>query len=389
MVAIKRVVVGISGGVDSAVSALFLKAKGYDVIGAFMRNWDLNDEIGLCSSSEDEQDSEMLCDHLKIKFHCINFVKEYWNDVFSYLLNDYIAGYTPNPDIMCNRKIKFDAFYNYARHELGADAIATGHYARTTYGDFLQDYKKSLGVRLLRAVDTFKDQTFFLSQVKQEPLQRTMFPLGNICKSEVKRIAMDAGLNTFAKKKESTGICFIGTRNFQNFISEYVEERKGNFIDVESGCVIGEHNGVHNWTLGQRCRIAGVKERYYTVKKDSSSQTIYVASGKDHPALFTQSFTASEVHWIHSVPKDLTEYGILLCQFRFQHTKPLLNCCVVALSESTIFVKLELPLKAVTPGQYAVFYKEQECLGSSRILYVGPSLFSLNEKVNKEGLLYS
>ncbi|XP_067002553.2 mitochondrial tRNA-specific 2-thiouridylase 1 [Anabrus simplex] len=386
---IRRVVVGVSGGVDSAVATFLLKCKGYEVIGAFMRNWDLNDENGLCNSTQDAQDANWICDRLGIHLHYVNFVKEYWHDVFSYLIKDYETGYTPNPDIMCNKKIKFNSFFKYARENLGADAIATGHYARTSFGEYLSDYKPSRGVRLLKPVDVLKDQTFFLSQVNQEPLLRTIFPLGNLTKNYVKDIAHHAGLDYIVKKKESMGICFIGSRHFQAFISEYIGAQPGVFIDLDDGRVVGEHDGIHHWTVGQRCRIGGVVKPYFVAKKEPTTHNIYVASGTNHPALFTEYFEASDVHWIHSQPKSLVNDGILTCEFRFQHTKPLTKCQIVNLSDGRILVKLGLPLRAITPGQYAVFYLGQECLGSARITNPGPSLFSLGKSVQEEYRLYS
>ncbi|XP_022253209.1 mitochondrial tRNA-specific 2-thiouridylase 1-like [Limulus polyphemus] len=278
MFPVRKVVCGISGGVDSSVAALLLKRKGYDVLGVFMRNWDIADETGHCSIDKDKEDAEYVCRKIGIPLQEVNFVRHYWNEVFSDLIEDYQNGLTPNPDILCNKSIKFNIFYDYATENLGADAIATGHYARTSFGEDLEYYQENKRVRLLKAVDGGKDQTFFLSQVPQKSLQRTLFPLGGITKNSVKKIALHAGLNYIAKKKESTGICFIGKRNFQDFIKDYVKPKPGNFVDVETGEVVGTHAGIHFWTMGQRCHIPGLHTAYFVADKDMKTQDILVAS---------------------------------------------------------------------------------------------------------------
>lgn len=374
---IRRVIVAVSGGVDSAVAALFLKQKGYDVVGVFMENWDLRDETGFCSVVQDAEDAQWVCRRLNIPFHFVSFVKEYWHDVFCTLLKEYQNGYTPNPDILCNRQIKFDAFYKYALGKLDANAIATGHYACTTFGNFLEYYDTSAGVHLLKPLDLFKDQTFFLSQVSQIPLQRTMFPLGNLMKSQVRRIAAESGLDYIVKKKESTGICFIGLRNFKNFISQYLVDKPGYFRDIDNGRIVGEHSGIHQWTIGQRCRIGGQLKPYFVARKEPKCGDILVASGTNHPALFVQFFFAARPHWIHSVPRPLLREGIFECDFRFQHAKPLLKCVLIVTTGNEVLIRLARPLRAITPGQYAVFYKGRECIGSARITGLGPSLQSL------------
>lgn len=374
---LKRVAVGISGGVDSAVAAFLLKRKGYDVIGVFMKNWDLIDETGVCSVEKDFCDAQEVCSSLQIPFYEANFVKEYWTKVFEELVCDYRAGWTPNPDILCNKNIKFNYFIDFAINKLGADGIATGHYARSI---ICQDIKP-LSAKLLKARDPIKDQTFFLSQISQFSLCRTIFPLGNLFKSNVKKIAIENNLCKFAQKKESMGICFIGRRNFQDFISEYIAPSEGNFIDIDSGSIVGKHRGKHNWTIGQRCRIGGSKKRYYVAFK-TSSEDILVALGHNHPALFTDSLTTEEPFWIHTEPNDLKYAGILKCEFRFQHGKPLVNCLLYKLGSNKLLVKLSHTLRALTPGQYAVFYKGEECLGSARILHTGPSQYSLNFSKN-------
>lgn len=384
---IRRVILAVSGGVDSAVAALFLKRKGYDVIGVFMENWDLRDETGFCSVVQDAEDAQWVCSRLDIPFHHVSFVKEYWNDVFCTLLKEYQNGYTPNPDILCNRQIKFDAFYKYALDKLDANAIATGHYACTTFGDFLENYDAKRGVHLLKPRDLFKDQTFFLSQVSQVPLQRTMFPLGNLMKNEVRRIAAESGMDYIVKKKESRGICFIGSRNFKNFISQYVVDKPGYFRDIDNGRIVGEHSGIHQWTVGQRCCIGGQIKPYFVARKEPKSGDIFVASGTNHPSLFVQLFFAARPHWIHSVPQPLLQEGIFECDFRFQHTKPLLKCVLIITTNNEVLVRLVRPLRAITPGQYAVFYKGRECIGSARITGLGPSLQSLGHSEQHDWLV--
>lgn len=288
-------------------------------------------------------------------FLCSNFIK------------DYQEGLTPNPDILCNRKIKFNHFFSHAIETMKSDAIATGHYARTSFGPFLEEYRSDCEVQLLQPEDSFKDQTFFLSQVPQSALKRCMFPLGSLNKHEVKEIAEKIGLKKIARKKESIGICFIGDRTFQSFINDYIDLRPGNFVDVDSGKVVGTHQGIHTWTLGQRCNISGVPNAFFVQRKDPKTATIYVAAGTDHPLLWTDICFTKEPFWIRKSPFDAT--NILTCQFRFQHTKPLTNCTVYKANEAgdKLLVKLSTQLRSITPGQYAVFYKDGECLGSSRI----------------------
>lgn len=292
---------------------------------------------------------------------------------------------TPNPDILCNRNIKFNLFFKHAVETMKFDAIATGHYAKTSFGPFLDKYNENNEVKLLEAEDTFKDQTFFLSQVPQLALKRCMFPLGELNKHEVKEIADKIGLKKIAKKKESIGICFIGDRTFPSFISEYVYNRPGNFVDIDTGKIVGTHQGIHNWTLGQRCNIGGSLKPFFAYRKDANTATIYVAGGTDHPLLWTDIFYTKEPFWIRKSPLDLT--NILSCQFRFQHTKPLTNCTIYKTSATgdKLLIKLDVPLRSITPGQYAVLYKNGECLGSSRIFDSGPSInFLEKNSLNRE-----
>ncbi|PVD24838.1 hypothetical protein C0Q70_15324 [Pomacea canaliculata] len=338
-----RVVCGISGGVDSAVAALLLKRKGYDVVGLFMRNWDIPDETGQCCADGDFEDAVHVCEHLNIPLHEVSFVKEYWNHVFSEMLKDYQQGITPNPDILCNKYIKFDAFMKHALEQLEGHLIATGHYARSTMKGHCN----------------------------------TLFPLGDLTKTVVKQLAMEAGLEKIVMKKESMGICFIGSRRFHKFIEEYVEPRPGNFIDIDTQKIVGTHKGVHYWTLGQRALIPGQKDAYFIVNKDASTRDILVAQGTDHPALFVQMFVTESPYWIHGPPPHLMQGQSVQVDFRFQHKHPLLPCTVCKSEGNGLEVTLPSPLRSITPGQYAVFYQGDECLGSSRIIWTGPSLHAL------------
>ncbi|RUS82094.1 hypothetical protein EGW08_010139 [Elysia chlorotica] len=354
MSTIRRIVCGISGGVDSAVSAHILKRKGYDVVGLFMRNWDVRNEKGRCQADEDREDAVYVCKHLQIPLYEVDFVKQYWNEVFSKMIRDYQNGITPNPDILCNRHVKFDHFVKYATSKLDGHAIATGHYARTSVGYNLDQIDDQKGVSLLCAEDKDKDQTFFLSQIEQWALRHTIFPLGNLSKKTVKEIAASVGMGKLAHKKESMGICFIGTRNFQDFIEEYIEPKPGNFIDIESGKVVGTHKGTHYWTLGQRCNLAGLASAYFVAQINADTQDIYVAAGTDHPALFSQTFVTSPMHWIRQnffYAPPLEEFDAM---FRFQHKHPLIECSCKLRDDGGYDVSLERPMRAVTPGQYSV-----------------------------------
>uniref|UniRef100_A0A674JBP5 Mitochondrial tRNA-specific 2-thiouridylase 1 n=1 Tax=Terrapene triunguis TaxID=2587831 RepID=A0A674JBP5_9SAUR len=293
LAAARRVVCALSGGVDSAVAALLLRRRGYQVTGVFMKNWDTLDEQGVCSADKDCEDAFRVCQKLDIPFHQVSYVKEYWNEVFSYLVNEYELGRTPNPDIMCNKHIKFNYFLRYALDNLGADAVATGHYARTSLEDeeifqqkhikrpqglFRNRFEVRNAVKLLTGADHLKDQTFFLSQISQDALRRTIFPLGGLTKDFVKKIAAEHGFHHVLKRKESMGICFIGERNFENFILEYLEPRPGNFVSIEDNKVIGTHKGCFLYTIGQRAKLSGLSEAWFVVDKDATSGNIFVVS---------------------------------------------------------------------------------------------------------------
>ena len=333
----KRVVLGMSGGVDSSVAAHLLKSKGFEVIGVFMKNWDIVDEQGICQADKEAEDAEYVCNKLQIPFKHVSFVKEYWSEVFNKLVEEYQAGLTPNPDVDCNRFIKFGHFHDYCKENIDCNAIATGHYARTSFGDFLEDFRPNQNVQLLIAMDRIKDQTFFLSQVPQEALRSTMFPLGHMTKDVVKKVAISIGLEKIADKKESMGICFVGKRKsgFQEFLKEYTQEKPGAIIDMETYKEVGEHQGCHLWTLGQGLKIPGKKYKSYVCQKDVEKNLIYVCYGEQHPALFCENFFTDDPYWIDqrapdalsNRSKDQVPFRIAKI-FKSQNFKKLVKACL-------------------------------------------------------------
>ncbi|CAH2278258.1 mitochondrial tRNA-specific 2-thiouridylase 1 isoform X1 [Pelobates cultripes] len=395
MQAVRRVVCAMSGGVDSSVAAFLLHRRGYDVIGVYMNNWDVVDENGMCSAERDCEDAYRVCKKLDIPFHQVSYIKEYWHDVFSNFLNEYERGRTPNPDILCNRHIKFNYLLSYAIDNLGADGIATGHYARTSQDEeeafqqkyipnppslFRNRFEVRNDVRLLQAADRIKDQTFFLSQISQYALRKTIFPIGGLTKDFVKKMAAEAGFHHVLQRKESMGICFIGERNFENFILEYLEPQPGNFVSIEDGRIMGRHQGWFLYTLGQRARIGGQRDAWFVVDKDVSTATVYVAPCTNHPALFRDLLRTDRVHWLsEDPPPELIENKMMDCYFRFQHQMALVPCVLTLNQDGTVWVTLAKPLRALTPGQFAVFYKDEECLGSGKIMRLGPSQYTLQQ----------
>jgi len=383
-----RVVVGMSGGVDSSVTALLLKQQGYDVIGIFMKNWDDTDEFGHCTAEDDAEDVRRVCAQLDIPYYTVNFEKQYYEKVFEYFLDEYRKGRTPNPDVMCNREIKFGEFLRKAT-DLGADFLATGHYARV-------DRASDGSYRLLRGVDGNKDQSYFLNALNQEQLSRAMFPLGGMVKPEVRRLAEDAGLAT-AKKKDSTGICFIGERNFREFLSQYLPARSGE-MRTPDGEVKGIHHGLMYYTLGQRQGLAiggsGSGEPWFVVEKDLANNILYVVQGDNHPAMFSHSLIATGVNWIggyagdpaKNVPlspslshptieqnsnisgnRELKEGDKIICTAKFRYRQPDQGVTIERLDADRYLVTFERPQKAVTPGQAVVFYDGDVCLGGGTI----------------------
>lgn len=350
-----RVVIGMSGGVDSSVAAYLLKQQGYDVIGLFMHNWEEEDG-GYCTSADDWNDVIGVCGKLGIPYYSVNFAKEYMDRVFKYFLDEYSKGRTPNPDVLCNREIKFGPFAEYA-NKLGADFVATGHYC-----DISRDGEKTV---LLTAADDNKDQTYFLNQVRTAQLKNVMFPLGNMKKPEVREIAEREGLVT-AKKKDSTGICFIGERKFRKFLSEYLPGKKGKIVDTE-GKVIGEHLGLMYYTLGQRkgLGIGGVKgedqNRWYVVDKDMKNNRLVVSCGEGEE-LFSRGLTASGLNIIGEWDK---KDFICTAKFRYRQGE---QEVFAHIDGNELRLEFKQPQRAVTPGQYAVLYTESDLPGKRRCL---------------------
>ncbi len=354
----KKVVIGMSGGVDSSVAAIKLKEAGYEVIGLFMRNWDsfANGEWenapvaseGICPQEKDYNDALAVCEKIGIPLHRKDFVKEYYDYVFQYFLDELKKGRTPNPDIMCNKYIKFDMFVTEAE-KLGADYIATGHYARIEDG------------KLLKAVDHAKDQTYFLSQVPKEKLKNVLFPIGDMIKPDVRKIASEYGLIT-ASKKDSTGICFIGERNFTNFLKNYLPNTPGDMVDIDTGKVIGKHIGLMYYTIGQRrgLNIGGTDERMFVVGKNLEKNILYIAIGEDNDYLISDSCIIDEVNFLGE--EKSTE-----CSAKFRYRQEDIPVSLEWLEDGNILVKYPQGVKRVTPGQACVLYKNDECLGGGII----------------------
>ncbi len=359
----RRVVVGLSGGVDSAVCAWLLKQRGYDVVGLFMKNWEDDDDDEHCSTREDLIDAVSAADVIGIDAEAVNFAREYRERVFAEFLREYSAGRTPNPDVLCNAEIKFKAFLDHAIR-LGADLIATGHYARirTVEVDGVERRE------LLRGVDPGKDQSYFLHRLTQYQLARAMFPVGHLHKRDVREIAARIGLPN-AKKKDSTGICFIGERPFREFLNRYLPMKPGPIL-TEDGRRIGEHVGLSFYTLGQRKGIGlggtrdGSGEPWYVARKDVESNSLYVVQGHDHPWLLSRSLVAEAAHWIAaSAPRD---QGALGAKTRYRQSDA--ACTVQALDGDRFALRFESPQWAVTPGQSAVVYRGEVCLGGGIIV---------------------
>lgn len=350
----ERIVVGMSGGVDSSVAALLLKKQGYDVIGVFMNNWEEDGDDGVCTAESDWRDVRQVCDLLDIPYYSVSFAREYWDNVFSYFLQEYRAGRTPNPDVLCNREIKFKAFLDFAL-QLGASRIATGHFVRTNgAGD------------LLRGVDAGKDQSYFLYMVHQEQLRRAMFPVGGMTKRQVRAIAEENGLPV-SRKKDSTGVCFIGERRFKQFLQTYLPAQPGEMVSPE-GEVVGRHDGLMYYTLGQRRGLGiggcGDGRSWFVIGKDLERNQLLVAQGEDHPMLYSTQAVGGDVTWVGDAPLREGETLRCTCKYRYrQGDQPV----EVTLRDGKLFLRSRVPQRAVTPGQSAVLYDGERCLGGAII----------------------
>ncbi len=352
------VVVGMSGGVDSSVVALLLVEQGYNVVGLFMNNWEEEDENGVCTSADDYADVKKVASKLKIPYYSVNFAKEYMDNVFAEFLSEYKKGRTPNPDVLCNREIKFGPFLKFAK-KIGADYVATGHYANVE--------EKNGKFYLAKAKDKNKDQTYFLNQLSQEQLSKVMFPIGNLEKTEIRKIAAEHDLAT-AKKKDSTGICFIGERNFKKFLQKYLPAQQGDMVDLRSGKVVGKHDGLMYYTIGQRrgLGIGGSKDGngkgWFVVDKDLKKNILYVTQGEGDEIL-SDGLISYKVNWIPEKPEK-NEFD---CFAKFRYRQPEQKVHVTILDDGKVKVDFKEKQRAITLGQYVVFYDEKYCLGGGAI----------------------
>lgn len=355
----KKVIVGMSGGVDSSISAWLLQQQGYRVEALFMKNWEEDDNENYCAAAQDLSDAQAVCDSFGIRLHSVNFSAEYWDNVFENFLAEHQAGRTPNPDILCNKFIKFSAFLEFALEELKADYIATGHYVRRRDSGQLS--------QLLRGVDNNKDQSYFLYTLQQTQLSRCLFPIGALEKPLVRQMAERLGLVT-AKKKDSTGICFIGERKFRDFLRRYLPEQPGDIVTLD-GKILGRHQGLMYHTLGQRkgLGVGGIKafdeSPWYVVAKDIDRNLLVVAQGREHPALMSTGLLARQLHWIDNAPLQKA----LHCAVKTRYRQTDIPCEVTPIDNDSVSVRFAHPVAAVTPGQSAVFYLDEVCLGGGVI----------------------
>jgi tRNA-specific 2-thiouridylase len=352
----KKIMVGMSGGVDSSVTALLLKESGYHVEGMFMKNWEGDDTDAFCPASIDMADAQSVCDNLQIELHRVNFAETYWEKVFTHFLTEYRAGRTPNPDILCNKEIKFKAFLDYAKQR-GADAIATGHYVRTNDKH-----------QLLKWLDNNKDQSYFLHTLTPYQLSHSLFPVGELHKETVRQIATKANFKNHTKK-DSTGICFIGERKFKTFLNDYLPAQPGDIVTPE-GKVIGQHDGLMFYTLGQRqgLKIGGLRNTeespWYVAAKNLNENRLIVVQGHDHALLYHSTLIAEQVHWIHEKPASFPFNVFAKTRYRQVDQA----CTIHTFDDNQYKIHFEQPQRAITPGQSIVFYNEDICLGGGIIV---------------------
>ncbi len=356
-----KVVIGLSGGVDSSVSAYLLKEQGYAVEAVFMKNWEEDDDEEYCSASRDVEDAKTVCDTLQIPLHTVNFAAEYWDSVFSFFLEEYRAGRTPNPDILCNKEIKFKLFMDYCLQHRGAEYLATGHYA--------QIEKNADTYDLLKGQDENKDQTYFIYTLGQKQLSKTLFPIGHLNKPEVRALAKKMNLITH-DKKDSTGICFIGERKFKAFLSRYLPAQPGE-IQSLTGKVLGQHQGLMYYTIGQRQGLGiggqaqSLEAPWYVLKKDLDRNVLIIGQGHDHPELYHKQLQCKDLHWCRDVSPSLP----LSCKAKIRYRHKEESCILQATEDAEIFsVSFQKAQWAVTPGQAIVFYQDRHCLGGGTIL---------------------
>lgn len=356
----KKVIVGISGGVDSSVAAWLLQQQGYLVEGLFMKNWENDDEKEYCSSEEDLSDAWSICNTLKIPLHTVNFAQEYWENVFQVFLQAYQSGFTPNPDVLCNKEIKFKHFLDFALEDLGADFIATGHYVRC------MNVKKK--ITLMKGIDQNKDQSYFLYTLNQQQLKRCLFPIGSLTKLTVRKIAKELNLIT-ANKKDSTGICFIGKRNFRSFLSNYIAIQPGDIINIH-GNKLGLHQGIPFYTIGQRkgLNIGGISngngKPWYVIDKNITHNVLIVAQGINHPCLMSRIFIVQKIFWI----KGNILKSPIQCSVKIRYQQSDVQCQIYPISVDTLKIILKQPVTAIAPGQSAVFYIKKHCIGGGTII---------------------
>ncbi|NLX82945.1 MAG: tRNA 2-thiouridine(34) synthase MnmA [Clostridiales bacterium] len=350
-----RVVVGLSGGVDSAVSALLLKRQGFDVIGVFMNNWEEKDENGICTSQQDWNDVQDVCEQIGIPYYAVNFAKEYEERVFSHFLREYQAGRTPNPDVLCNREIKFKAFLDYAM-KIGAEYMATGHFVKTNAEG-----------QLLRGDDPGKEQSYFLYMLKKSQLKKSLFPVGGLLKSQVRAIAKEAGL-TIHDKKDSTGICFIGERRFKQFLKNYLPTQPGDMVTMD-GEVLGRHDGLMYYTIGQRKGLGsgghGDGRSWFVARKDMDLNQLIVVQGEDHPSLYKEKAKLNQITWIDTPPVADGQHTDLSVKLRYRQKD---QKAILTFNGEVGELIFDTPQRAVTPGQSAVFYQGSVCLGGGIVI---------------------